>query len=127
MKLLEFLVYEVANNVWGQFLGASLAILVAGPVRGYINQYRFGGWKVNVIDANGRTHIIPIGVKKSEEIQDDESTLRVFLKGLASPFGWINLDLLSQEAKEIGLFVQDSKARAYIIDLRKNPPKPEES
>ena len=104
---------------------------VGGPLFAIVASYLFwkfqerrtyGGWKVVV--KNGDTILCtrPVGGRKAKEVMDDISTLSVFLKGIVSPFGWVNLDLVSDEAKNLGLFKEDKKAREWVIDLAHNPP-----
>jgi hypothetical protein len=46
--------------------------------------------------------------------------MSVFIKGVASPYGWINCDVLT-EGKRLKLFVEQRENRRLVIDLDKNP------
>jgi hypothetical protein len=112
-------ILDVLKSAGGTILG----IVVSFLFWKYQEWRRYGGWKVVVKNDQATLCVRPVGSRKVKEVMDDLSTLSVFLKGVVSPFGWLSLDLVSEEAKDRGLFYISVKGRAWVIDLSKNPPK----
>lgn len=84
--------------------------------------WRYGNWRV-IIHQNGKQIVArAISPRKQKEIHTEPADLAVFLKGVSSPYGWINCDII-EEGEQLGLLVVDHDARTYTLNLDKNPPK----
>jgi len=112
------LTLDFAINVAAQeVLGTALTIIALHLINNAWKNHRFGGWTVKVIKPNGDLGTIrPIGIKKAEEILDDLTTMSVFLKGLASPYGWLVIDLVT-EGLEMGVLSIDKSQKTIFVDL----------
>ncbi len=121
------------RDVWVGLIPNGIAAL-AGFLLAYfirdrlLNPYRFGGSRLLVKGGGEVKTDRAIGWRKAQEIAEDISEQSIFLKGVVSPYGWINCDIV-QKGKEVGLLTIDKKkkflfgeARTYTIDLDKNPP-----
>jgi hypothetical protein len=115
--IIEWLVSGLFQN----FVWVIIGIFFVEIVQKGVDRYRYGGWRVIVTQKGDRKVNRPVSVGKSKEIFSEPAELAVFLKGVASPYGWINCDLL-EEGKQLKLYVEDIEKRQMIIDLDKNPP-----
>lgn len=105
---------------------AEFIVVVAGVffvlfVQKRWEKWKYGGWRVVITKTGSEILNRAISPRKLKEILDEDSDLAVFLKGVASPFEWINCDLLA-EGRERGLLVIEHTERRFILDLDKNPP-----
>lgn len=113
----------IAQNLVASFLAVVLGIAFAYLVQRRWDKRQYGGWRV-VITKEGRPKVDrEISVDKAKEILHEPSDLAVFLKGVASPYEWINCDIL-QEGVDVGLFVRADQQRRLLIDLDRNPKRP---
>ncbi|MBC8446147.1 MAG: hypothetical protein H8D78_00205 [Chloroflexi bacterium] len=62
-----------------------------------------------------------ISAGKAREILEEPADLSVFLKGVVSPYAWVNCDII-EEGRKIGLLQEDRQNRVFTIDLDKNCP-----
>jgi hypothetical protein len=85
---------------------------------------KFGGWQLIVKNGDATLAIRLVGPKKAEELLDDPTTLGVFVKGVVSPFCWLNEDVLSEKGKTSGLFQVFTHQKTWLVDISKNPPAP---
>lgn len=105
----------VQNFVW-----VIVAIAFVQFVQRAYDGVRYGRWKV-IVRENGKDRMMRnISPGKVKEILGESSEMSVYIKGVTSPYGWINCDILT-EGKEIGLFTQDDENRRLIVNLDKNP------
>ena len=116
------MMYDLLINIFSGFLGSLITVGVATVVF-LARKSKFSGWTVEVRRGEEILCCRPVGRRKTEEILDDSSTLSVYLKGLVSPFGWLNEDLLSQKAADSGLFRTQYANKKWVVDLSKNPQK----
>lgn len=86
-------------------------------------KYRYGGWRVIVWKREEEKLDREISPGKLKEIKEEPAELAVFLKGVASPYAWINCDLI-KDGEALGLLVIDPEKKTYTLNLDKNP-KPE--
>lgn len=107
---------NLAANVIAAFLG----VVAAWFVRRVWEQWRYGGWQVVVVKGGAEKLRRPVSVGKAKEVLEEPAELSVFLKGVASPYGWINCDII-QEGEALGLLKRDRTARTFTIDLDRNP------
>lgn len=119
IELVSALAFDLAKTA----VGALLALLAAKFLWSRIDNARFGGWTIRVLNSDGSVACErSISVKKIQQILDDEADLSVFVKGVASTYGWVNCDPCTT-GRQLGLLTVDAAARRIIIDLAKNPPK----
>lgn len=105
----------VQNFVW-----MIVAILFVQFVQRTYENWRYGNWRVLVIVKGEEKVNREISPGKVKEILSEPAEMSVFIKGVASPYGWINCDVLTI-GKDIGLFLERPKERRLVIDLDKNP------
>lgn len=123
-SFLNTLAADAAYDILKAFCGGILTAIVGILLVDRLTRRRFGGWVLEIIDASGEVATRRlVGINKMKAVLDDESELSVFIKGVASPYGWLNVDPLTK-GREIGLLVVDKKGRKILVDLTKNPPKP---
>lgn len=110
----------IIQNLTASFFAVVFGIAFTYLVRRQWDRRQYGGWRVIVLKA-GKTEVDrEISVEKAKQILQEPSELAVFLKGVASPYDWINCDII-QKGKEEGLFVRSDQARLLTIDLDHNP------
>lgn len=112
---------SIVANLLSEFLIVVIGVLFANFIKTRIDDYRYGGWRVTVIDSKGAEHTRAISPKKTQQILAIPEDKSVFLKGVASAYGRINCDLIT-EGVALGLLTEDRNARRFVIDMRKNPP-----
>ncbi|MEA3350517.1 MAG: hypothetical protein U9Q82_07850 [Chloroflexota bacterium] len=121
MQIFELLDF-VGKTIAGDLVTVIMGVIFAHLIQNYWDQWRFGGWSI-VIQKGGKTIMDEkLAASTRKELSKDDLTLRAQLKGLISPYAWINCDLL-REGKGIGLFREDQENKRYLIDLDKNPQK----
>lgn len=113
----------IVQNLVASFLAVIFGIGFTFLVRRRWDQWKYGGWRVIVWKKGQREVDRDISVDKAKEILKEKSELSAFLKGVASPYGWINCDIL-QKGVEESLFVRDDQKRLLTIDLDRNPKPP---
>lgn len=105
----------VQNFVW-----VIVAILFVQFGQRVYENWKYGNWRV-IVHLKGEDKVNrEISPGKVKEILSEPAEMSVFIKGVASPYGWINCDVLT-EGKKIGLFVEKPEERHLLIDLDKNP------
>ena len=109
-------------------IAASVIGCIVGVVFPYIvfhayTKRRFSGWKVVVKDKDAIRAERKVGPKKAEIILEDDAELSVFVKGIVSPFCTLNEDLLSERARDIGLFTRSDREKRLTVDISRNPSK----
>jgi len=105
----------VQNFVW-----MLVAIFFAQFVQRAYEKWRYGNWRILVKRAGEELVNREISTGKVKEILSEPAEMSVFVKGVASPYGWINCDVLTI-GKDNGLFVKNPIERRLVIDLDKNP------
>jgi hypothetical protein len=111
----------IAQNLVASFIAVLAGLAFARYVQERRDKARYGGWHVIVIK-DGKTEVNrDISVRKAKEIFQETSDLSVFLKGVASPYGWINCDIIEKGAAT-GMLKRDDRQRTLTIDLDCNPP-----
>lgn len=113
----------VQNFVW-----TIIAIFFVQLVQKGYENWRYGRWHVQVLSMGKVVVDREVSPGKIKEIFAEPAEMSVFVKGVASPYGWIKCDLLTT-GREIGLFLVRPQKRLLMIDLDRNPdeePKREE-
>ena len=113
----------IVQNLVASFLAVVFGIAFTYFIRRRWDEEHYGGWRVHVWRKGIKEVDRAISVGKAKEILQESSELSVFLKGVASPYGWINCDIL-QKGIEEKLFVRDDPKRLLTIDLDRNPKPP---
>lgn len=116
-------IVAVAQNLLASFIGVLLGLAFAHFYQERRERQKYGGWHVLVFKDGEEKVNRPIPVAKAKEIPLETPELSVFLKGVASPYGWINCDLVVK-GKELGLLKIDKTRRRIVIDLDRNPKPP---
>lgn len=115
-----FWVTAITQNLLASFIGVLFGLGFAHLVKDRWDKWRYGGWCVIVIK-NGREVVNrSISVRKAKEILAEPADLSVFLKGVVSPYGWINCDPIGK-GLEVGLLRRDDSRRQIIFNLDCNP------
>ena len=82
---------------------------------------RWGGWKVIILD-NHQVKVLErnLSALVAKRIFDDLGDFSIYLKGIISPYGFLNkIDISSQKAVDIGLLMRNNLEKKIIIDLSK--------
>lgn len=114
-------IIAISQNLIASFLAVVLGIAFTQFVRNRLNEHRYGRWHVIIKKKDEIKVNRAISVRKAKEILDEPADLSVFLKGVVSPYALLNCDIIG-DGKRLGLLIQDSINRQFIIDLDKNPP-----
>lgn len=109
-------------NLLSEFVVVVLGVLFAQYIRSRLDRRRFGGWQVIVKQLGKAVDVRPVSPGKIKQIHEIPEELSVFLKGVASGYGWINCDLVT-DGRELGMLTEDRFNRTYTIDMDRNPVK----
>ena len=110
----------VIDGLIQNFVWVILGVMFARTIQAGLDRFRYGGWRV-IVKKRGKVIVNrAISVDKTKEVLIEPAELAVFLKGVASPYDWINCDLI-EEGKKIRLYVQDEINKKMILNLDKNP------
>lgn len=125
-ELLKAEAAKVAEGISVELVGGVVSTLIALVLAGLAfhlwEKKKYGGWTVIGLDRSGEKKITrPLSVQTSKLLFSDLYNKGVILKGIASPLGWLNADLVS-EGPQLGLLVENPEERTITIDVRKNPP-----
>jgi hypothetical protein len=116
---------SLLENLAANIVAAFLGVVAAWLIRHGWEKWRFGRWRVVVVQ-DGVTRVDrAISVGKAKEILQEPAELSVFLKGLVSPYDTLHCDII-QEGEKLGLLNKDSARRIYTIDLDENPKPPKD-
>ena len=113
----------IGNLAYDVFKFTIALILVKIIYEKLYMQIRWGNWKVIIKNQNKKLVERKLSPHVTKNIFDDEGEFSIYIKGIVSPYGWLNIDIASQEAKNIKLLNIDNDNRTITIDLSKNPPK----
>jgi len=109
-------------NLLSEFVVVVAGVLSAQFIRRRLDDRRFGGWQVIIKEHGADIDVRAVSSGKIKQIDEIPEELSVFLKGVASGYGWINCDLVTR-GREIGMLVEDRAARTFTVDMDRNPPK----
>jgi len=113
----------IGNLAYDVFKFTIALILVKIIYEKLYMQIRWGNWKVIIKNQNKKLVERKLSPHVAKKIFDDEGDFSIYIKGIVSPYGWLSIDIASQEAKNIKLLNIDNDNRTITIDLSKNPPK----
>ncbi len=110
----------ILSGLVQNFIWTIIAILFVQLVQKGYENWRYGRWHVQVLLKEEVVVDREISPSKLKEIFAEPAEMSVFVKGVASPYGWIKCDLLTT-GREIGLFLVRPQKRLLMIDLDRNP------
>ena len=105
----------VQNFVW-----MIVAIVFVQYAQRAYEQWKYGRWRVIVLLKGKEMVDREISPGKVKEILSEPAEMSVFIKGVTSPYGWINCDVLT-EGRRNGLFRDDHEKRQLLINMDLNP------
>lgn len=112
----------LADKAIDEVLGLAIGFLIVKLIERLYKERKFGGWILRVIGPDGEVVTErKIGMRKAEDVLDDDSSLSVYAKGVVSPHATLTVDLVTR-GREIGLLEIDKKHKLILVDLRRNPP-----
>ncbi len=114
-------VTAIAINLFTEFLVVIIGVLFVHFIKEKWDERKYGGWKVIVREHGEDVSEVAVSFRKAKEILQIPEALQVFLKGIASPFGWINCNLTT-EGRKNGMLQEDRVGKRFIIDFDHNPP-----
>lgn len=112
----------VVINLVTEVIVVIVGVLVAQFLRRQWDEWRYGKWCAVVQRAGVELVKRKVSAGKAKEVLGEPAELSVFLKGLVSPYDTLHCDIIEVD-KQPGLFVVDRKARQFVINLDRNPPK----
>lgn len=92
---------------------------------GVYKDIKYGGWTLEMVDGDKPLATRNITPRWAEKLLNDDYDFSVYVKGFASPYVFLNIDVCSDRAKQEKLIVLDKEAKKIIIDRSKNPAKHE--
>ena len=111
-----------SNILFG--LIVEIIIVIAGYVIGHfvvtkIKNNMYGRWHAYLRNEDGDVILDrPLSPATAERVIEDQAELNVYLKGLISPFGTVNCDLVTElEKPNSSLIALDRDAREIIVHL----------
>ena len=126
MEWLETL-YQQTQTSLGYDLGYDLFKIILGFIfakviyEKVIMKIRWGGREVIVKKDQKVLAHRELSPEVAKRIETDATDFSTYIKGVISPFVWLNIDVSSLEAKERGLVCKQGKV--VTIDISKNPKK----
>ena len=123
-QILSFMQNNILGNLVYDVFKFIIALIIVNLIyeKLYI-KYKWGKWKVIIKNGNKTLLERKLSPYVAKKIFDDEGDFSIYIKGIVSPYGWLSIDIASQEAKNIKLLNIDNDNRTITIDLSKNPPK----
>jgi hypothetical protein len=114
-------IIAISQNLIASFLAVVLGIAFTQFIGRRWEEHRYGRWHVVIKKKEEIKVNRAISVRKAKEILDEPADLSVFLKGVVSPYAFLNCDII-EEGERLGLLIRDNINRQFIVDLDKNPP-----
>lgn len=111
-------VYDILKFIISYLIGRSL-------YDGVYKSIKYGGWTLEMADGEAVLATRNITPRCAEKILSDDYDFSVYVKGFASPYVYLNIDVCSGRAKQERLIVLDKEAKKFTIDRSKNPAKHE--
>lgn len=122
LAILNFVVEHIA----AEFVVVVAGVIFARFIVATWEKWRYGRWHVIILKDHQTLLDREVSYPKAKEILGEPSELSVFLKGVVSPYGWINCDILDEGIK-LGLLRKDVENRHFVINLDHNPQSGRES
>lgn len=86
----------------------------------YFMKWLWGGWCIILKEGEKTITEREMSPTTYKRIKEDDTELSVYIKGVVSPFAWINIDVVSDEARQSKFLQWDQANKLIIIDLSKN-------
>ena len=110
--------YDLAYDLFKVIVGFLFARFIYEKV---IMELQWGGREV-VIKRGGEALVQrKLSPDVAKRIETDATDFSVYIKGIVSPFTWLNIDVSSLKAEDLGLVCKQGKLTT--IDISKNPHK----
>jgi hypothetical protein len=122
MNWLQDVLNFILQTLLSEIVVVAAGVLFAMLIRNLWDKWRYGGWQVDIRQHGEQILSREISPAKMKQIFDEPTDLAIFVKGVTSPYAWLNCDPL-EEGKRLGLLQIDKDARRLTIDLDKNPPR----
>ena len=113
----------IVNSLLQELVVVVFGVLIAQQIYNRWVDWQYGGWQVIILEKGEEILKRDVSPHKAKEVLGEPADLAVFLKGVVSPYGWINCDILAQ-GKDVGLFKLINEGRLnrrFVIDLDQNP------
>ncbi len=108
--------YDLSYDLFKIIMGFIFAKLLYEKV---IMELRWGGREVIIKDADKILAQRKLSPDVAKRIETDATDFSVYIKGIVSPFTWLNIDVSSAEAEALSLVCKQGKLTC--IDISKNP------
>jgi len=108
--------YDLAYDLFKIIIGFLFAKLLYEKV---IMELWWGGREVIVKNADKVLAKRKLSPDVAKRIETDATDFSVYVKGVVSPFTWLNIDVSSLKAEDLGLVHKQGKLTT--IDISKNP------
>ena len=112
----------ILQSLLSEFVVVAAGVLFALFVRSWWDKWRYGGWRVIIHQHGEQILDREISPAKVKQILDEPTDMAIFVKGVTSPYTWLNCDPL-EEGTRLGLLKVNKATRRLVIDLDKNPPR----
>ncbi len=80
----------IAETLLGELIVVIVGVLFAYSIKRQYDHWRYGRWRVRILQEGEEKINRAISPRKAEEILDEPADMSVFLKGVISPYAWIN-------------------------------------
>jgi hypothetical protein len=121
MEWLDNALDFIVQQVLAEFITVVAGIGFVYLIQNRWVEWRFGKWRVVITDETGKQVLDrKVSADKIREIMKEPAEKAVFLKGVVSPYGTLNCDII-EKGPELGLLDEDQLKRLFVVDLRKNP------
>ena len=111
---LDFIKTTILQEIIAIFFG----LIIVGGLKELLIAILFGRWKAIVIKNSKKVVTRKVSSGKRYSMFREPSEKSVYMKGIASPYGHINCDIL-EECKKKGIFFEDKKKREMIFNFDK--------
>ena len=109
------------ETILGELVVVILGVLFANYIWSWMERRRFGDWRV-IVQRQGEELVRrEISPRKVREVLEEPVDLVTFLKGVVSPYAFINCDLITEGQKRRLLLI-DRPGRRFVLNLDQNPP-----
>jgi hypothetical protein len=110
----------IVSGLLQNLLWVIVGVVFVSFIRDRLEYWRYGRWVVILKRHEEVILCRQVSPEKAHDILDDASEKAVFLKGIVSPYAYLNCDII-EVGPGLGLFAEDRKTRRWVIDLDKNP------
>lgn len=112
--LLTNIVYDIIKIIIGFMIARYL-------YEKFIMKWLWGGWTISVRNNDKILVFQTIAPALFKRMKEDQRECSAYIKGVVSPYCWLNEDVLSEKAEKIGLIIKDKEQKSIVVDISKNP------